>query len=154
VAWKVGCDPEAGSNHGVWRAAGSPPSSWTKATGIAGDRIATNSVGIPYVAKFDGSIWRGSTSSATTGWNSLPGWAWDIGIADGNYAWMTGNSASTGGGYSLNVFQEQASGPGAPAAPSKTEWLWYDEGFTEVAVMPGGKPFVVRANGTVWTTEK
>lgn len=143
TAWIIGCG--AGPDGALYAWNGS---SWVvdSASG-EGIRVTVGPTGIPWVLNSDTSIWRKSSNSPSSGsWSQLSGGGYDIGLSDGNYAWLIGTDANEDG-FDIYTWNEQAA---FGTAPARSEWLLKEGGGVQTDVGPNGRPWVVAADGGIW----
>jgi peptidoglycan hydrolase-like protein with peptidoglycan-binding domain len=114
-------------------------------------RIAVGPSGDPWVVNSAGEIYRGDFAG---NWELLPGRARDIGIGEGNYAWIIGTD-STPGGSSIFIWNEQTgSGSGGSGIPTRRDWVRVPGGAHGITVGYRGKPWVTNNLFEVYTPAK
>lgn len=142
--WVTGCGTVSGgfSIH-KWNGSG-----WVTATGgIGAVRIAADQFGKPWIVDSSGRVFRRTTDDPLNGsWELLSGSATDIGVADPNYAWSTGSTA-VGGGFPIQVWDEQTAISGAPA---RRDWVQVPGGATQISVEFGARPWIVNSSGQIF----
>ena len=129
-------------------------------SGGAALRIAVGPDGRPWVVNSLGDVWRRQTSDPSVGsWDKLPlavFGAADIGIDEGNYAWVVTRDSILGGGGLPAVWNEQAAiaGPSGSNATAESQWvipnLVPSDHLDAIAVGANGMPFAVGGGGTIW----
>ena len=70
-------------------------------------------------------------------WKQVPGCGKDIGVGSNSSAWVLG--CGSGGDGNYEIFKWNG-----------TTWNQVDGGAVRIAVSPGGTPWVVSANGSIW----
>jgi peptidoglycan hydrolase-like protein with peptidoglycan-binding domain len=141
--WVIGCTAvDGGFRIHKWNG-----SDWDVADGGA-VRIAVGPTGIPWVVNSFGRILRRlSNAAGSVGWETLPGCANDIGIGNGNYAWVIGCSAMSGG-FGVHVWNEQSAI--TERAPAAFDWVKLPGGAVNISVGPSARPWVVNNGGSIF----
>ena len=153
-AWIIGTNALGGGDFGIkkWNGSG-----WTASDG-GGVRIAVGPTGVPWIVNSANQIYRRTTNDPTSGaWPQLPGLGQDIGISDGNYAWLIGTAVVSGSDRQILVWDEQTQvgdGMDMHGAPEKKEWLGVNGGARSVAGGPNGRPWVVNSAGHIFRSQK
>jgi peptidoglycan hydrolase-like protein with peptidoglycan-binding domain len=139
---------------------GGVPGVWNPSN-KSGMRITVDQDGKPWIVTSNGSIFRHSTNAPLTGtWDQLPGsFAVDIGIMDGNYAWMETKvqfGVKMTLGYS--VWNEQAA---VGTQPAVAQWkLGFERVnvgaslITGIGVASGGRPLMINESSVLLSSTK
>lgn len=123
---------------------------WTTDTsGAAAVRISVATNGRPWVVNsFKQVFRRTSTDPASGTWDGpLPGAANDIDAGKNGYTYIISNTA-TGGGYTIQVWDEQpAAAGGSPPPPAKYEWLTIPNNGGATNIAAGAvRPWVINSS--------
>jgi peptidoglycan hydrolase-like protein with peptidoglycan-binding domain len=139
----------SGSNS-VWKYNGDGVvPAYTQAIPSDGVAIAVTEAGVPWVVSSSNQVFRRNSSSATSGsWGNPVGGARDIGIGGtgSSEAIWTISTDSTGDG-NFAIQRWTGTNPGS--------FITYNPlgSAVRISVDGGGRPWVVRADGTIWTLD-
>jgi peptidoglycan hydrolase-like protein with peptidoglycan-binding domain len=142
--WAIGCADGPDGTLFKWNG-----SNWTvDAASGAAARVTVGPAGEPWAVVSNNSIWRRSSGNPASGsWSQLPGAGNDIGLSDGNYAWLIGTDPQFGS-FGIYTWDEQAAlGSNAPA---RAEWVNKPGGASVVDVGPNGRPWVITSGGSIY----
>ena len=128
-AWVLGCASGGNGGNEIYRWNGT---AWQRVDGAA-TNIAVSPEGTPWVVAADGTIWNRKGSS----WQQVAGCGKDIGVGTDDTAWVLGCASGGNGGYEIYRWNDNA-------------WEKVDGAALRIAVSPGGIPWVVSSDGTIW----
>jgi hypothetical protein len=158
TVWSLGCNDISGGNRRIYKWNGS---AWVQdaspgafavriSVGLRQDTGAT----VPWIVRNDGSMLRRSSNgtSSSGSWQSLPGTGTDIAANASGYTWSTSKTA-TGGGFTIQAWNEQPSGGGNPPAPANFKWITASGGAVNIATSSGAVPVVVNNSNGLFIAE-